>query len=124
MERMETVGQRPPEQIIENDLKHLDYFDYLDYFGAYYHEGGVERACRCKQARGYGFCREDRGSYPECGMSCHIDDNAECDDAKTDSEGKRISCKACKRVRLYKGGRVSPNSRSGLIYWNENQFIW
>ena len=46
-------------------MKHIVHT--LDYFGAYYHEGGAERACRCKQARGFGFCREDRGSYPECG---------------------------------------------------------
>ena len=99
----------------------------LDYFGLHYHEGGAERACRCNQKervtmnipedRGYrgpggyrpredrlrplnGMCGEDKASYPECRMSCYIGDEAECNDAKMNKHGQRISCKACKRVTL------------------------
>ena len=47
-----------------------------------------------------GMCGEDTASYPECRMSCYIGDEAECDDAKMNKHGQRISCKACKRVTL------------------------
>ena len=69
----------------------------------------------------HGMCGEDTASYPECGMSCYIGDEAECDDAKMNTHGQRISCKACKRVTLLGtqklDGELFPTLRSGSVLY-------
>ena len=74
-----------------------------------------------------GMCGEDTASYPECRMSCYIGDEAECDDAKMNTHGQRISCKACKRVTLVgtqnQDGKLYPNLRSGSVLYG-NKLIW
>ena len=74
-----------------------------------------------------GMCGEDKASYPECRMSCYIGDEAECDDAKINKHGQRISCKACKRVTLVgsqnQDRELYPNLRSGSVLYG-NKLIW
>ena len=92
----------------------------------YYGPGGYRpREDRLRPLNG--MCGEDTASYPECRMSCYIGDEAECDDAKINKHGQRISCKACKRVTLVgsqnQDRELYPNLRSGSVLYG-NKLIW